>query len=826
MRTWLANTNRGASLWLALALTGLVLLQSCAPSTLFLKKDQYLFTRARIRGAKGLDAEALSSLQQQKPNSQILYSTPYLWFYQLGARFYKPKKEQEKYDSLQKSYKVASAALGNTNTPAAQKWRARKEKRLERQRVKVEEGNWLMRTVGEPPSIFDSAALNATHRELGNYLFNKGYFDGKVLTVADTNGKAVRVVHTITLGQPQILRQIRYLAYDTAIQRALTAAAKDEPRVRPGDRYDQDAIAAERERLDKLMHNQGYYTFSRDYIYVDADTSPHDTSQGPRIIDLTFQIKNPLLGRHHRYTLAEEEFRILPASEYETQGSVEHYYEKILYITPSRRVSYRTLDSKILVRPGEYYNAQKLTVSQAQLQAMDIFRFVNFSYDTLPGRPHDFRLQIQATRLPKYQVSNEVGLLISQGAPGPFINESFKIRNALNTFDVFDIGARYSQEGQISIFNQQGIYRATELGITAAITFPAIILPWYTSYLFNAKTPKTRLTTGYTNRARPEFSQNELKATLGYSINLDPKRLLGINLADVSVVNTTRIQAGYLTFLEDQRNAGNPLIRSFDNQIVTSLSAFYVYNTAGQSVKKARGLYFRLFAELGGFLPNILATSYNDTSRSGRYIVNDNAGLSLRVFRFTKLQLDYRYYMPVAQGTLWVARFNAGVAIPIGESRALPYVKYFFSGGSNSIRAWAPRRLGPGTYNVQTSSGFNAEQPGEVLIEANIELRQKLFGFVEGALFADLGNVFTLKNEEGRPGSQILAKTVLQSLALGVGPGIRMDFSFLVIRLDAGIKTYDPSAPQGVKWVIRDALRKNTNGYQRILLNIGIGYPF
>ena len=189
-----------------------------------------------------------------------------------------------------------------------------------------------------------------------------------------------------------------------------------------------------------------------------------------------------------------------------------------------------------------------------------------------------------------------------------------------------------------------------------------------------------------------------------------------------------------------------------------------------------------------------------------------------------------RYYYPTSKNTLWVYRLNTGVAVPRGSSKILPWEKYFFTGGSNSIRAWQPRRLGPGAYRQSTDAVLNnfiAEQPGDVLIETNLELRQKLFSFFEGALFIDAGNVYTLKQDDSRPGGNFEAKSFIPRMALGTGAGLRMNFSFLVIRFDLGIKTYDPSRNAGEKWVIKDfSFKRKRDGNQSSLLNIGIGYPF
>ena len=813
-----------------------LLLAGCGTNTLFLKKDQYLFVSAKIKGTKKIEAEALANLQQQKPNRRILRTMPYLWFYQLGEKFYRKDKVEARMARTRAKYDAKLDKVEDKGSAKALRLRNLRDQKLDKLRTALEEGNWLMRTVGEPPSIFDPSAVALSAREMRNYLFNKGFFAGQVSARVDTlRGRQVRVTYTVAEGLPQLLRRVRYQANDPRLQHlADSLTTKGQLLTKPGDRYDQDNISAERERLDKGIRNSGYYAFSRDFIFVEADTGLEDSALGTRGIDLVYRIKDPRQGRHQRYRIGEAELHISSAGGFYKSDTSVRTYNGITYYTPYKRLSYRTLDSKILVRPGDYYNAEGLTNSQAQLQAMDFFRFVNFSFDTLPSGK-DFRLNIQTTRLPKYQISDEVGMLVSQGAPGPFVNLGFKVRNGLNAFDIFEASARYSEEGQISVFNQEGIFRAREIGLTTALIFPTIAFPWGTSYLFNNYNPKTRLSLGYTDTRRPEYSQSTIRATAGYSINLSQRKVIGINVIDAAIVRTGEIADGWRNFLIDQSNRGNPLIQSFNNQVVTSLSGFYIFNTSSQTAK-VRGQYLRIFGEVGGFLPNLFATTIQDgpevpteDRRDGRYITLAGLEQDLRIFRFGKLQLDYRYYLPVAKNTLWAFRINTGIAVPLGDSRALPYVKYFFAGGSNSVRAWAPRRLGPGRY-FQTGSGqpgfFNAEQPGEILFEGSVELRQKLIGFFEGALFADFGNVYSIRAEEGRPGGNFTPGTFVQNMALGIGPGLRMDFSFLVVRLDAGIKAYDPAAPYGNAWVIRDLFRPAPEGYQRVLLNIGIGYPF
>ena len=149
----------------------------------------------------------------------------------------------------------------------------------------------------------------------------------------------------------------------------------------------------------------------------------------------------------------------------------------------------------------------------------------------------------------------------------------------------------------------------------------------------------------------------------------------------------------------------------------------------------------------------------------------------------------------------------------------LPYEKFFFTGGLNSNRAWNPRRLGPGNFIARDDNGeitYRFEQQGEIIFESNVEYRGKIAGFLHGAAFVDMGNVWTIKEDEARPGSQFEVENFFKELAIGAGIGLRFDFSFLIFRFDIGEKIWDPG---------RQLVVPFKDKYARVY-NIGIGYPF
>jgi len=185
--------------------------------------------------------------------------------------------------------------------------------------------------------------------------------------------------------------------------------------------------------------------------------------------------------------------------------------------------------------------------------------------------------------------------------------------------------------------------------------------------------------------------------------------------------------------------------------------------------------------------------------------------------QYIRGELDFRHYLSISPNTVLASRLTGGMGYAYGNSFTMPYIKEFFAGGANDIRAFRSRTLGPGSYYAgNPTTTFVADQPGDIKMEVNSELRFKLFSYFRWAFFVDAGNDWTLKYDSSRVGSQFTAAWPSQ-IAVGVGTGLRLDINILLLRLDLGIPVREPWLPPGQRWVFDS---------RNSVLNFAIGYPF
>ncbi|MCU0431243.1 MAG: BamA/TamA family outer membrane protein [Cytophagaceae bacterium] len=747
----------------------------------------------------------------------------YVKIYNLGKVIYDTTEIQKEIVALNQHYdKKADSTRLAVKFDSTRKDEKRKKKYLEKIEAKrtnkigirkrsLEEGNFLMRSAGEPPVIYDSTLSEKTRLNFHKYLQSKGYFESQVTIQPDTNyrKKRIQATYVVQPGILSVLDSIQYVIEDSLV-RDLILSDQANSKIASGDPFDQDKITEERERIYNLMKNYGYFDFVRQEMFCEADT-----------LSKTGKVKLTMVmpGKHSIYQLKRLYFN--QDVSYQSSGLKRDtaLYKNVYYTFLKKTYLRKLLDHKIATRPPDVYSYGQIQRTQQQLGSLDLYKFVNINFEKeLTDSLHPGLVcYVNTSPMPKFQLSQEYGVSVGQAyVPGPFFQLSLKTRNIFRSLEVWETSIRYSLDAQASVTNQDNdrAYRTQEFSIFTSLGLPQLLVQNKLRDIFRNYNPRIKFQLGYTNIIRPEYSRENFRAGLVYSfqknINLHwTFTPIEINIIGSKVSDEFEKQLGIL------RGLGSNLYLSFRPSIVTGASLSMVYNNHDATQNK-KSKYFRPSLEVGGVVPSILSQSFSSSAQS-----DSNRLFNKQYFEFFRLSADARYYFPIGKKNTFAIRLNMGFAQPFGSSVksgffALPYEKYFFAGGNSSIRAWRPRRLGPGTY--LDSSGYVYEQPGEILLETNYEYRFNIVSFIDGALFVDAGNVWTIKDET-REGSTFKFFNSINEIAVGAGAGIRLDFSFLILRFDVSNKMYDPGQPTQDRVIKELDIRESA-------FNIGIGYPF
>lgn len=832
--------------WPALTAYVLCFLAACAPSRR--SENQYLLYAQTVKGNQTIDTEELEALIPQRPNKRLLQLpfTPGLWIYLGTSGNYNPDSAQRVLEARTARFEQESQVVGND--PKALKKLNRQFNRDARKTQKyIEKGNWWMRNFGEPPVYYTEADAQANTAKMQLFLQNKGFFNAKARYIVDTlTDKRVRLNYEVVESSPFTLRSVTYDIPDRKID-SLVGYSLGATTLKVGDRFDEAKISAERIRIEDLLRNNGYYGFSRQYVQfaVNDTIKPLAGDTLSRPVELVVKVLNPPgKNSHPIYSIGEVQMTLArdpraPLDSVQRNG-IRYFLEEKMYST-------RLLDTKIALRPGALYRLRDYSDTQRQLFLLNQFRFANVNFTDSTSRR--LRTVITATPLDKYDITTELGLTVlyqGQGFPGPYANASLRVRNLFGGLETFEVAARFGLEAQLG-FAADSVLYSQEFGLTTSLLFPQILFPGNLRFRLNPLNPRTQLSLGYTITSRPDYTRRNLRATMTYLWQRSQAQQFNLSIADINylqaAIQNTNVGQQFEQSLQDLEAQGSTIRNSFRNAFFSSVSFGYTYNTNLLGQNK-RANFFRATAESGGTTLNFLGAPAIEA-------LTQSTGLQF--YKYLRTNVDYRHYLPIAPRALLAFRANAGVVFGYGQNQTAPYEKRFFAGGSNSVRAWLPRRLGLGASYPRSTTlaapvfaedgsrqfDYRFEQPGDVLLEGSAELRARLFKFVadvNGAFFIDAGNVWLLRDPGNNPSAVFRPGTFYQQLAVGTGVGLRLDFSFFVLRFDFAVKAYDPSrryVDAETKQLVDErfildkfSFRTPFSGTNPVNVVFGIGYPF
>jgi outer membrane protein assembly factor BamA len=575
-------------------------------------------------------------------------------------------------------------------------------------------------------------------------------------------------------------------------------------------------IKTERERIDARLKEEGYYYFSPELLILDVDSTI-----GNDQVNMYLKVKENTPAIAKKPYIIDEVF-IFPNYRLNSANSDTSKVNSTLFggynITDPQHKFKPTLFPRILLfDSGSVYNRTDHNLSLSRLINLDVFKFVKNRFEVSENNEKDTgRLNAfyYLTPMPKKTIKAEIGgNTKSNNYLGSLVTISFRNRNTFKAAEHLDIYGNVGSEVQYG--GQQKGFNTYRLGGGIKFTIPHFVVPFFQFNTSNAFVPRTVIDLSYDllNR-RKLYTLNSFKAELGYSWKPNLKVQQDLNPISLNYVRAINITQKYRdSILTD------PLLKhAIDTQFILGSNYNFTLNPLVNN-PQGSGFFFNGLVDVSGNL-------------AGAFIKEDAEGKK-RLFggpfaQYFKGQLDFRYYWALNNKTRWASRIITGFGYPYGNSNQLPFIKQFFIGGNNSIRAFRSRTLGPGSNRSPKAdeASFLPDQSGDIKLEVNSEMRLKFNKILEGALFADAGNIWLYNNDPNRPGSQF-SKNFLKEFAVGTGIGIRLDLTILLLRIDFAMPVRKPWLQEGNRWVF-DQIDFSSKEWRRqnLILNLAIGYPF
>ena len=682
---------------------------------------------------------------------------------------------------------------------------------------------WL-RKLGRPPVIYDADLTEASRRQLRQAMINRGYMEAEVEvdTILDHARKRARVGYRIHSGEPHVIGSMSLNIPDPAI-RDIIEADTTLIDLAEGDLFDRNRLDNLRTSIAGRLHDEGYYDFSREYITFTADTV-----RGSKEIALTLNLRPTAVQRdsvHNAriYYIRSVTFVTEDALAAQHPDTVRYRNISVVYGS-ERYIKPSALYDMCFIEPGQHYSLRNVDRTYSSLSRLSILRFINIEMHPV-GRVGDVELLdavINISRNKKQNVSLEVEGTNSEGDLGFGIGATYQNRNLTHRSELLSVKFRTAYEslsGNLDGFINK---RFTEYAAETGITFPKFMLPFASRSFKKRMQATTEFAVSFNYQERPEYTRVIWSAAWRWKWNNRLRDIARRHTFDLLASNYVRLPRSTID-CSDQIAPSNPLLRySYEDHFIMRLG--YTYYQTNRRIPTAEVNAFamqpsittmRASAETAGNLLYGISSIFQNRGADGAYKV-----FGIQYAQYIKGEIDYTYTLNLNSRNALAFRGGFGIAYPYGNSSMVPFEKRFYAGGANGVRGWGVRTLGPGCYDSQNSVTDFINQCGDISFIASAEYRAKLFWVFEGALFVDVGNIWTIRSYPNQPGGMFKFNKFYKQLAASYGIGLRMDFTYFLLRFDLGLKAHNPAMNQEPWPLLHPRWSRDAT------FHFSVGYPF
>ena len=612
------------------------------------------------------------------------------------------------------------------------------------------------------PVIYDTLQARLSCQDLMTAMQNEGYMNAGVSLYTETKGKKLKATYLLHPGQPFLIGKVNYDIQDEGIQQLLHLDQTDNQQIKPGMRFTVETLDNERKRIAGLLSDNGYFRFNKDFIHFTADTV-----MGRKDIALTLQLRkykpnnNSPEVDHTRYLIRDVLFQ-------SNDSDRIHLRKQVLL-------------NATAIKAGRPYDASALQRTYNNFARLQAVKYTNIKFAEVPDTNLlDCHIQI-STNKPS-TISFQPEGTNTAGDLGAAASITYTNRNLFHGSEQLSIEFRGAYEAITGLEGYQD-QNYTEFSVETKLVFPRFLAPFLSKSFRRRQTASSEWAVSWDFQNRPEFHRRVFSSAWRYRWS-EPKHHLNyrFDLLDLNYVYMPWISSTFKRDYLDNAENRNAILRYNYEDIFIMKAGFTVSYTDGVDAVRAN------FESAGNLLNGVSKGFGFKTNSQGQHTL-----FNIAYAQYVKLDFDYTHLFQFDKRNALALHAGLGVAYPYGNSTVLPFEKRYFSGGANSVRGWSVRELGPGKFKGTDGRIDFINQTGDVKLDLNAEYRSSLFWKLQGALFIDAGNIWTLRNYAEQPGGQFKFTEFYKQIAASYGMGLRLNFDYFILRFDVGMKAVNPA---------------------------------
>jgi len=654
--------------------------------------------------------------------------------------------------------------------------------------------------------VFKKSLIRKTESRLENLLIGSGYLKSKTYCYPYGEKRKVKIKCDITVNQRYKIDSVFY-SQDTF---PMTHVLRDMFKIdflKSGEYFQRKNVIKDRDAFVEAAHNNGYPFVSAEDILFFVDTT-----KGNFLVDVHMQIK-PVIEtfkyERHKYgsIYINPNFSLENDVSRDTSNTIKK--EKYNIHKGYDFLKEKALNKAIYIQESTIYNKSKSTITTNRLLNMGLFKFVNVKTQVNPDNTIDHFFNLTPYKMEslsvEFDLNNRSGIFLGTTAKAAYVN-----KNLFGGAERFEFSLSGGVETQLS----KPFVNTIDLAVEASLIVPSIVLPFKAFKTFRTSLPKTIMSVGFNFQDRFEYySYISGKAKYGWQWNETALKSSSLVLPEFQWFKLLSSTPEFDDILK-----GDPRLRlSFETTVALGWSYEYIYNIKDK-YNPVNQLYFKGTLESSGNLIYLVNRIFSKQPTRTLF--------KIPYSQYLRLTLDFRKYWALKIGSI-ASRLVLGTAFAFGVESEIPYAKQYSVGGSNDLRAFPLRGIGPGSFSSTSPSITQfLDQTGDIKIEANVEYRFPIYKFLKGALFIDAGNVW-LYESTAKPNGVFKFDSFYDQIAVGTGFSLRFDVDYFLLRafLAFPIRTIKDNNNFG--WVFNEIDLTNSSWRSKNLqYNIGIGYPF